>query len=40
MTVKSDQTDAYRMTAEEVIAELGSDPQRGLGCQDASARLR
>jgi P-type Ca2+ transporter type 2C len=40
MTVKSDQTDAYRMTAEEVVAELGSDPQRGLSGQDASARLR
>src|SRR5215204_4505 len=40
MTVKSDQTDAYRMTAEEVIAELGSDPQRGLSGQNASARLR
>jgi P-type Ca2+ transporter type 2C len=40
MTAKSDQTDAYRMTAEEVVAELGSDPQRGLSGQDASARLR
>src|SRR5688500_8245577 len=40
MTVKSNQTDAYRMTAEEVVAELGSDPQRGLSGQDASARLR
>src|SRR5215218_9155995 len=40
MTVKSDQTDAYRMTAEEVVAELGSDPRHGLSGQDASARLR
>src|SRR5687767_12616104 len=40
MTVKSNQTDAYLMTAEEVVAELGSDPQRGLSGQDASARLR
>jgi Ca2+-transporting ATPase len=40
MTAKSDQTDAYRMTAEEVVAELGSDPQRGLSGQDASAHLR
>src|SRR5215207_4554528 len=40
MTVKSDQTDAYRMTAEEVVAELGSDPQRGLSGQEASARLQ
>ena len=29
MTAKSDQTDAYRMTAEEVVGGLGSDPQRG-----------
>ena len=40
MTVKSDQTVAYRMTAEEVVAELGSDPRHGLSGQDASARLR
>src|SRR5918994_196372 len=40
MTVKSDQTDAYRMTAEEVVAELGSDPRHGLSGQDAGARLR
>ena len=40
MSAKSDQTHAYRMTAEEVVAELGSDPQRGLSGQDASARLR
>jgi P-type Ca2+ transporter type 2C len=40
MTVKSDQTDAYRMTAVEVVAELGSDPRHGLSGQDASARLR
>jgi Cation transporter/ATPase, N-terminus/DDE superfamily endonuclease len=40
MTVKSKQTDAYRMTAEEVVAELGSDPRHGLRGQDASARLR
>src|SRR5215204_1473534 len=40
MTVKSVQTDAYRMTAEEVVAELGSDPRHGLSSQDASARLR
>src|SRR5215216_3577121 len=40
MTVKSDQADAYRMTAEEVVAELGSDPQRGLSGQEASARLQ
>src|ERR671939_2012758 len=40
MTTKSDQTDAYRMTAEEVVGGLGSDPQRGLSGQDASSRLR
>src|SRR5215212_4769732 len=40
MTVKSDQTDAYRMTAEEVVGGLGSDPRHGLSGQDASARLR
>src|SRR5215217_4912097 len=40
MTVKSDQTDAYRMTAEEVVAELGSDLRHGLSGQDASVRLR
>src|SRR5215216_2132073 len=28
------------MTAEEVVAELGSDPQRGLSGQEASARLQ
>jgi P-type Ca2+ transporter type 2C len=37
--VNTDQADAYRMTAEEVVANLGSDPRRGLSGQEASARL-
>src|SRR5215210_3453261 len=39
MTAKSDQADAYRMTAEEVVAEFGSDQRRGLSGQEAGSRL-
>ena len=39
-TANTDQADAYRMTAEEVVAELGSDERRGLGGQEAAARLQ
>ena len=37
--VETDQADAYRMTAEEVVRRLGSEQRHGLGCQEASARL-
>ena len=30
----------YRRAAEEVVAELGSDPRRGLSAEEARARLR
>jgi Ca2+-transporting ATPase len=30
----------YRRTAEEVVAELGSDPRRGLSAEEARVRLR
>ena len=36
----TDQADAYRMTAKEVVAEFGSDQRRGLSGQEASARLQ
>jgi P-type Ca2+ transporter type 2C len=39
-TVNTDQADVYRMTAEEVVAEFGSDPRRGLSGQGAGARLQ
>ena len=39
-TVNTDQADAYRKTAEEVVAELGSDQQRGLSGEEAGARLQ
>src|SRR5215204_3464997 len=39
-TVDTDQADAYRMIAEEVVGGLGSEQRHGLGCQEASARLR
>ncbi len=29
----------YRRTAEEVVAELGSDPRRGLSAEETRARL-
>jgi P-type Ca2+ transporter type 2C len=38
-TVNTDQADAYRMTAEEVVGGLGSEQRHGLGRQEASARL-
>jgi P-type Ca2+ transporter type 2C len=38
--VNTDQADVYRMTAEEVLAEFGSDQRRGLSSQEAGARLR
>ena len=38
--VNSDHADAYRMTAEEVVAQFGSDRRRGLDGQEAGARLR
>ena len=34
-TVDTDQAEAYRMTAEEVVGGLGSDPRHGLSGQDA-----
>ena len=39
-TVNTDQADAYRMTAEEVVAELGSDQRRGLSGSGKSSFLR
>jgi P-type Ca2+ transporter type 2C len=39
-TVDTDQADAYRMIAEEVVGGLGSEQRHGLGCQEASARLK
>ncbi len=39
-TVNADQADAYQKTAEEVVAELGSDQRRGLSGQEAGARLQ
>jgi hypothetical protein len=39
-TVNTDQADVYRMTAEEVVAEFGSDPRRGLSGQGAGAHLQ
>jgi P-type Ca2+ transporter type 2C len=38
--VNTDQADVYRMTAEEVVAEFGSDERRGLSGQEAGARLQ
>jgi Ca2+-transporting ATPase len=39
-TANAGRTAPYRRTAEEVVAELGSDPRRGLSAQEARARLR
>ncbi len=38
--MNTDQADVYRMTAEEVVAEFGSDERRGLSGQEAGARLQ
>ena len=38
-TVDTDQAEAYRMTAKEVVGGLGSDPRHGLSGQEAAARL-
>jgi Ca2+-transporting ATPase len=37
--MKTDQASAYLMTSKELVAELGSDPLRGLSGQEAAARL-
>ncbi|HEY6690366.1 MAG TPA: cation-translocating P-type ATPase [Rubrobacter sp.] len=39
-TVHTDQAEAYRMSAEEVVDGLGSDPRHGLSDQEAGARLQ
>ena len=39
-TANTDQADAYRITAEEVVAGLGSDARRGLSGQEVAARLQ
>jgi Ca2+-transporting ATPase len=39
-TVNTAQAHVYRMTAEEVVAEIGSDPRRGLSGQEAGVRLQ
>jgi P-type Ca2+ transporter type 2C len=40
VTVNTDQANVYRMSAEEVVAEFGSDQRRGLSGQEASTRLQ
>jgi P-type Ca2+ transporter type 2C len=39
MMAETEGTAEYRRTADEVVAELGSDPRRGLGAGEARARL-
>ncbi|HEV3477606.1 MAG TPA: cation-translocating P-type ATPase [Rubrobacteraceae bacterium] len=38
--MSTDQADVYRMSAEEVVAEFGSDRRRGLSGREAGARLQ